>query len=76
MSDKRKFQDGCAVVWDAEQWQLPIDNGVVRGYATIDLPVCGPMVIVEVENLISDVYPYTCFTIQESALSLKPSKKE
>lgn len=54
--------DGLKVSWPGEFLGFPGRHmrGVVRGIATMDLPVMGPQVIVESEGITTGNYPFTC----------------
>lgn len=65
-----KFNYGDRVVWDTTKG-IPVGEGTVCGVATIEQPLLGSNMIVKLDSILSDFYPYDTILVWENWLSLK-----
>ena len=63
-----KFKEGQRVTWDPKTTMVPVGSGVVRGVVSV-FPEIGHMLIVQLDDVFNDEYPYSCLLIQENFLT-------
>ena len=70
--DYYKFKDRDVVTWDPEATLIPGGRGFIMGVASQDLPIMGRLWIIQTlgPSPVSADYPFTCFALPESVLTL------
>jgi hypothetical protein len=63
-----KFKQGDRVVWDVERTTIPVGEGTICGIASIGQVIVGRQMIVRLDKILSEDYPYDTIVVFEKWL--------
>ena len=65
-----KLNQGDRVYWDVKKTNIPVGRGTICGVATIPQVINGRQMIVRLDDIVSEEYPYDTLVIWENWLSV------
>ncbi len=63
-----EFKQGDRVVWDVEKTKIPVGEGTICGIATNPIIFAGHNMIVRLDKILDEDYPFDTLTIFEAWL--------